>query len=121
MRARPWRVALAGVALAGSSMAGSLALGPAPSPAGASAPARVTITIANFMFHPMRVRVAPGAIIRIVNHDHVEHTLTALGGIFNTGRIRYDATRVLRAPRRAGVYPFDCTVHPFMTGAIVVS
>ena len=119
--AGPWRVAVAGVALASATPLGALALGPAPVPAGASAPARVTITISNFMFHPMRVRVAPGAVVRVVNHDHVVHTLTALGAIFNTGRIRYDATRTFRAPRRPGVYRFDCTVHPFMTGAIVVS
>lgn len=84
------------------------------------APVHATIVISNFMFHPMRIVVAPGERIVVVNKDSVVHTLTAINGRFTTGDIPVHGRRVVVAPRKKGTYHYFCKIHQFMTGTIVV-
>jgi plastocyanin len=79
-----------------------------------------TIVISNFMFHPMILKVSPGATITVTNKDSVVHTLTATGGQFNTGRIAHDKSKKFKAPKKRGRYDYICSIHQFMTGVIVV-
>lgn len=79
-----------------------------------------TIVISNFMYHPMRLVVAPGQPIRVENRDSVVHTLTSTTGAFNSGNIPAHGQRTVRAPRRHGVYHYICAIHQFMTGEVVV-
>ena len=77
-----------------------------------------TITISNFMYTVPR-RVAPGAIVRIVNNDESGHTVTADDGAFYI--VAPGATTVrFRAPKTKGKYPFHCSLHPFMKSVLVV-
>ena len=80
------------------------------------------IVIRNFMFHPMSLTVAPGAVVTIRNQDSVTHTLTdkADPKLFGTGDIAPGGTRSIRAPDKAGSYPYICMIHQYMTGALVV-
>ncbi len=103
--------------LAATSLLGVAAMGSTP----AQASTRVTVvTISNFMFTPMHVTVMPGALVRVVNRDTVPYTLSALDHRFSTGMIGCGKSRTFRAPKIAGNYRFDCSVHPFMTGTITV-
>ena len=79
-----------------------------------------TITISNFMYHPMKLTVKPGATITVTNKDTVTHTLTATQNQFNTGNIAPGHTKKFKAPEKKGTYHYICAIHQFMTGTIIV-
>jgi plastocyanin len=96
-----------------------------PAMSGSSAPSGSTsggssITISNFMFTPMSLRVSPGATVKVTNKDSATHTLTATGGQFNTGNITQNQTKTFKAPSKAGTYHYICNIHQFMMGTIIV-
>ena len=113
----------AGVSLVTSALlVGALGLGSSLSAsAGATttAPANL-ITISNFQFHKMVLKVNPGALIKVTNKDTVLHTLTSTHKRFNTGNIAHNQTKSFHAPLKAGTYGYICGIHQFMTGSIVV-
>jgi plastocyanin len=78
----------------------------------------VHVDIGEFSFHPHTLRVNRGTRVVFANHDPTAHTATRRGS-FNTGHIRPGHSVVVRL-RRAGVYAYHCTIHPFMHGKIVV-
>ncbi|MGH9294471.1 MAG: cupredoxin domain-containing protein [Acidimicrobiales bacterium] len=86
----------------------------------------VSVTIKNFEFHPDHVRATPGELIRVTNRDSVVHTFTSQPQDpvhFSTGTIAPGQTVSVRAPGKSGHYgafPFLCTIHPFMTGVLIV-
>ena len=79
-----------------------------------------SITISNFMFQPMSLRVAPGSTIKVTNKDSATHTLTATGGQFNTGDITQNETKTFKAPTKPGRYTYICNIHQYMMGSIIV-
>ena len=102
--------------------------GSSGSPAATSSPAgngssADTIVIKNFMFHPGTLKVAPGATVTIRNEDSVTHTLTEKADphLFSTGGIPAGQAKTIKAPAKAGSYPFICMIHQYMTGTLVVS
>lgn len=85
----------------------------------------VKITIKNFKFTPANPDVKPGERIAVTNEDSVTHTLTAGPsakdkGVFSTGDVGPGQTKTVDAPAKAGMYPFFCTIHTFMTGMLIV-
>lgn len=81
--------------------------------------AQVTITIDNFEYS-VSGPVAPGAPITVVNNDDVPHTVTDPNGAFDTGTIDPGATATFTAPEQPGEYSIICTIHPNMSGSLVV-
>jgi plastocyanin len=82
-----------------------------------------TIIIKDFAYHPDRLTVSPGELIKVENHDSVTHTLTSDSGdaaYFNTGYIHPGQTAYIHAPQKPGTYPYLCLIHQFMTGVIIV-
>ncbi len=79
------------------------------------------IGIRNFCFGPTILRVRPGETVTWVNRDGFAHTVlganAAWGGFEslrgNGGEVSYRFVR-------SGVYPYVCTYHPGMVGAVVV-
>lgn len=96
-----------------------------PTPAGPATPAQpvaaTTVVIANFLFAPADLTVAPGATVTVVNRDGANHTLTAKDHSFDTGNIPGNATGTFTAPTKPGTYPYVCAIHPFMTATLTVS
>lgn len=93
-----------------------------PSAAAASespAPAGATITIEGMAFgEPLTV--APGAEVRIVNNDSVEHSVTSeTAGAFDV-EVDGQEKGTLTAPTQPGEYQFHCKYHPSMTGTLIV-
>jgi plastocyanin len=85
----------------------------------------MAVSIENFTFVPDDFSVSPGEEVIVTNHDGVTHTLTAtpgasLRGTFNTGNIAPGATVSFLAPSDPGTYAFDCSIHNFMTGMLIV-
>lgn len=81
-------------------------------------PGTVRVNISDFAYHPKKLRVPRGTKIVFANRDSTAHTATRRGS-FDTGRIRPGRSIAVRL-RRAGVYAFHCSIHPFMRGRIVV-
>ncbi|HEX3490061.1 MAG TPA: cupredoxin domain-containing protein [Streptosporangiaceae bacterium] len=108
-----------GTASSGSSPASATATG------GSGGGAVVKIIIKNFKFTPANPDVKPGERIAVTNEDSVTHTLTAGPspkdkGVFSTGDVGSGQTKMVSAPAKAGMYPFYCTIHTFMTGILIV-
>jgi plastocyanin len=86
---------------------------------GASSAAASTITISNFAFGG-ELTVAPGATVTVINKDSAPHNVTATDGSFKTANLKQGESATFTAPTTAGRYAFTCTIHPQMTGALVV-
>lgn len=82
-------------------------------------PQRHEIRIEGFAFKPQSLRVAVGDTVVWVNNDIVPHTATDKAGKWDSGALQKNArwTMVASTP---GEQKYDCTLHPTMTGSIVV-
>jgi amicyanin len=96
----------------------------APLLAAALPPARaagtpLAIAIDNFTFNPPRVTVRAGTTVTWTNRDDIPHTVTAANKEFKSKPLdtndAYSFT--FTTP---GVYEYFCSLHPHMTGTIVV-
>jgi plastocyanin len=77
-----------------------------------------TVQMQKACFGPTTLRVDPGDVVTFVNRDPMTHNVSANGWGFYEPMNRGDAfTATFDA---SGIYPFACTYHPGMTGAIVV-
>jgi plastocyanin len=82
-----------------------------------AASATVTIMIRNMKFEPAKMEVWRGDVVEWKNDDITPHTATA--ALFDSGSI--DPEKSWRyTVREAGTFPYGCTFHPDMKGAIVV-
>jgi plastocyanin len=77
------------------------------------------IKIDGCMFFPTIARVPVGTAVRFLNTGQVPHNVTGVAGTWASGDFASGAEyrHAFSAP---GVYPFACTLHPGMNGAIVV-
>lgn len=90
----------------------------ASSASSASASRSVTVTIKGFKFKPATINVSRGDRVVWVNRDRVPHTATRRGS-FDTGRIKSGGAVAVRFNSR-GTYRYICSLHPEMTGKVVV-
>ena len=82
--------------------------------------AGTTVEIEDFCFGPTILRVAPGEIVTFVNLDRSPHTVlgaNATWGGYDALKKGHEATYAFA---EAGVFPYVCTWHPGMIGAVVV-
>jgi len=79
-----------------------------------------SVSIKNMAFNPGSVSVTTGATVTWTNSDTTIHTVTADDGSFNSGNIAIGAT-YSRAFSSAGTFSYHCTLHPEMTGKVVVT
>jgi len=104
----------------------AIAVGKAPrkvvvqpsSSAAAAAPA--TIAIVNFAFSPAEITVPRGTQVTWTNSDSSTHGLAHKDGAPGTGVLLPGQT-VSRTYDAAGTFDYVCSVHPYMTGRVVVS
>ena len=76
-----------------------------------------TVDLVQSCFAPRVARVHRGATVTFVNRDGHSHDVTAYGwGFFDLA----PGERAEVAFDEAGTYPFACSIHPGMTGAVVV-
>jgi PKD repeat protein len=83
----------------------------------------ITITglhgASSFSPNPASARV--GQKVVWLNSDALPHTATANGGAFDTGIVDAGASSAAVAMGAAGTFPYRCTLHPSMTGTLVVT
>ena len=82
-----------------------------------SAPAAVTID--NFSFGPQTLTVSVGATVTWTNHDDIPHTVVSTDGVFKS-KVRDTDETFSYTFAKTGTYPYYCTIHPKMTGQVVV-
>jgi plastocyanin len=77
------------------------------------------VTIAGFAFDPATVTIQDGDSVTWTNQDSVAHTATAGHGSFDTGPIANGASDTVTFDT-AGTFAYICSIHPQMTGSVVV-
>jgi plastocyanin len=84
-----------------------------------SSVANVEVKIDNFSFGPQTVTVPVGATVTWINRDDIPHTVVSTDGLFNS-KVRDTDEKFSYTFAKAGTYPYYCSVHPKMTGKVVV-
>jgi plastocyanin len=111
------------VALAASLLASAnprtSAVASEPAQQAAHAPAAVEVKIDNFSFAPKETTVAAGTTITWINHDDIPHTVVSTEKVFKSKVLDTDE-KFSYTFSKPGTYPYFCSVHPHMTGTVVV-
>jgi plastocyanin len=77
------------------------------------------VKIDNFSFGPQTVTVAVGTTVTWTNRDDIPHTVVSTDGVFKS-KVRDTDEKFSYTFTKAGTYPYFCSVHPKMTGTVVV-
>jgi plastocyanin len=84
-------------------------------------PSSVEIKIDNFSFGPMELTVPVGTTVTWINRDDIPHT------VISTDDSTTFKSKVLDTDEKfsftfskAGTYPYFCSIHPKMTGKLIV-
>jgi plastocyanin len=78
-----------------------------------------TVNIDNFTFTPGTLTVTAGTTVTWKNEDDSPHRIGDKDGTFRSAALDTDDT-FSHTFAKAGVYPYICTIHPYMTGKIIV-
>jgi plastocyanin len=81
--------------------------------------ADTNIIIDQFTFTPQRVTVKAGATVAWINDDDIPHTVASSTKVFKSKALD-TSDKFSFTFTTPGVYEYFCSVHPYMTGAIVV-
>jgi amicyanin len=84
-----------------------------------AAASSASVKIANFTFQTPVVTVKPGTIVTWTNDDDIPHTVTANNGAFKS-KVLDSGERFSFTFAKAGEYAYFCSLHPRMTGKIIV-
>jgi len=105
-----------GAALLGA--ASALALAAAILPSQAQSPASA-VSIDNFTFNPQKLTVKAGATVTWTNKDDIPHAIAAVGKEFKSKVLDTDNSFSFTFTT-PGSYNYFCSLHPHMTGTIMV-
>jgi plastocyanin len=116
-------VMLAALALAAAAGFPLLGRADLTSTSGNAPPNTVMVAIRNYAFDPATVTVHVGDTVEWKNDDSVDHTATDEGNpqkrAFDSGHIQQGKTWSYVAGKK-GTYNYDCTLHAFMKGKLIV-
>ena len=84
-----------------------------------SKPAATEIKIDNFSFTPAEVKVPVGATVVWTNRDDIPHALISTGKVFKS-KVLDTGDRFSFTFAKAGQFGYFCSLHPHMTGTIIV-
>src|SRR5581483_11252237 len=80
---------------------------------------KAEVKIDNFSFGPQTVTVPVGATVTWTNRDDIPHTVVSTDGVFKS-KVRDTDEKFSYTFTKAGTYSYFCSVHPKMTGKVVV-
>jgi plastocyanin len=81
--------------------------------------ANAAVNIDNFVFGPQTLTIPVGATVTWTNKDDIPHTSVSTDGVFKSKVLDTDE-KFSYTFTKAGTYPYYCTIHPKMTGKVVV-
>jgi plastocyanin len=85
----------------------------------APAPATASVQIANFTFKAPVTTVKPGTTVTWTNADDIPHTVVSKDGLFKS-KVLDTGDKFSFTFAKAGQFGYFCSLHPHMTGTIVV-
>jgi plastocyanin len=118
MRIRVCIARLAVPAVAAAILLFAAARGSVASAQQASA-ASVEVKIDNFSFGPAAITVAAGTTVTWTNRDDIPHTVVSDDKVFKSKVLDTDE-KFSYTFIKPGTYPYFCSVHPKMTGKVIV-
>ena len=77
------------------------------------------VKIDNFVFGPQTLTVPVGTTVTWTNKDDIPHTTVSTDGVFKSKVMDTDEEFSYKFTKE-GTYSYYCSVHPKMTGKIVV-
>lgn len=77
------------------------------------------VSIDNYTFGPDTLTVPAGTTVTWTNRDDIPHTVVSTDGVFRSRARDTDETFSYTFDK-TGTYPYYCSVHPKMTGKIIV-
>ncbi|MBZ5653617.1 MAG: cupredoxin family copper-binding protein [Acidobacteriia bacterium] len=110
-----WIVGLATTVMIAMMLLGTPSVAANDQPSGASA----DVKIDNFSFGPQTLTVFVGTTVVWTNRDDIPHTVVSTDGVFKS-KVRDTDEKFSYTFTKAGTYPYFCSVHPKMTGKVVV-
>lgn len=81
--------------------------------------ASAEVKIDNFSFGPVAITVPVGTTVTWTNRDDIPHTVVSTEKVFKSKVLDTDE-KFSFTFTRAGEYPYFCSIHPKMTGKVVV-
>ena len=82
-------------------------------------PVAVEVKIDNFSFGPAILTVPAGTTVTWTNRDDIPHTVVSTDGAFKSKVLDTDE-KFSFTFGKPGTYPYFCSIHPKMTGKVVV-
>jgi plastocyanin len=96
-----------------------LSAGSPGSSANTAEPASAEVKVDNFSFGPATLTVAVGTTVTWTNRDDIPHTVVSTDKVFKSKVLDTDE-KFSFTFSKAGTYPYFCSIHPKMTGSVVV-
>ena len=87
----------------------------APPPSGGT-----SVSISDFKFNPVTLTVKAGSTVTWTNQDEEPHTIAAKDGSFHSPGMDTHGSYSFTF-NTPGSYDYVCSIHPFMTGTVVVT
>jgi plastocyanin len=84
-----------------------------------AAPAAAAVQIGNFTFNKAVLTVKPGTTVTWTNGDDIPHTVVSKEGLFKS-KVLDSGDRFSFTFAKPGQFGYFCSIHPHMTGTIVV-
>ena len=78
-----------------------------------------SVTIDNFVFEPARLTIKAGTTVTWVNRDDIPHTVASKDRLFKSKAMDTEESYSFTFTT-PGEYDYFCSLHPHMTGTIVV-
>lgn len=85
----------------------------------AAGPPTVDVKIDNFSFTPPTLTVKAGTQITWTNADDIPHTVVSNGPTFKS-KVLGTGEKFTFTASKPGTYSYSCSIHPNMTGKVVV-
>jgi amicyanin len=89
-----------------------------PSSSAGASVAGAELKIAAFAFSPSEIQVSAGNEVSWMNEDAAPHAIAVKGGV-RTAQLA-PGQRAALAFDKPGTYDYICSIHPYMTGKVVV-
>jgi plastocyanin len=81
--------------------------------------ATAEVKIDNFSFGPTALTVPLGATVTWTNRDDIPHTVVSTDGVFKSKALDTD-DKFSFVFSKPGTYSYFCSIHPKMTGQVIV-
>jgi plastocyanin len=79
----------------------------------------VEVKVDNFSFSPQAITIKPGTTVIWTNRDDIPHTVVSDDKVFKSKVLDTDE-KFSYTFDKAGNFPYFCSVHPKMTGTVIV-